>query len=110
MGPTIVKVTPGIGARIFSIVGPIRVDIGYNPYARPAGPAYYDAPARRGVAAPLYCVSPTNDFPVTGYDPNNPDAPPPLQSEQACPATYRPPPTSGFFRRLTFNFSIGQPF
>ena len=35
-----VRVTPGVGVRITTPVGPIRVDIGYNPYDSPPGPLY----------------------------------------------------------------------
>jgi outer membrane protein assembly factor BamA len=37
--PTL-RVTPGFGARIATPVGPIRLDIGYNPYPRERGPQY----------------------------------------------------------------------
>ena len=36
--PTRLSVTPGVGARIFSPVGPIRVDLGFNPYGPKEGP------------------------------------------------------------------------
>jgi len=34
------RVTPGFGARIATPVGPMRLDIGYNPYPRERGPLY----------------------------------------------------------------------
>jgi outer membrane protein assembly factor BamA len=105
------KVTPGLGVRLASPVGPIRLDIGYNPYARVAGAAYLDAPAR-GVEAPLYCVSPGNGLPVTGWRPNAaPTDKPASQAKPSggCPSTYVPS-QGGFFRRLSFNASIGQAF
>jgi outer membrane protein insertion porin family/translocation and assembly module TamA len=105
------KVTPGVGVRLASPIGPIRLDIGYNPYDRPAGSAYLDAPVRRG-EAPLYCVSPRNGLPVTGWSPKpGRDDPPAAQANPSgtCPSTYVPN-QGGFFRRLSFNASIGQAF
>ena len=96
--------TPGLGVRLASPVGPLRLDIGYNPYERAAGAAYFDAPLE-GDVAPLYCVSPGNRFPVSL------DGPVPVQTAlDRCPATFRPRSGSGLLRRLTFNFSIGQAF
>jgi outer membrane protein insertion porin family/translocation and assembly module TamA len=102
-----IRVTPGAGVRIASPVGPIRVDIGYNPYKRERGVAYN---AFRGtddsvVEAPLYCVSPGNTRPVDlSQDP-------PVQEEVgACPPSFRPPLPGSWWRRLTFNFSIGPAF
>lgn len=94
--------TPGVGLRILSVIGAVRVDVGYNPYQRRAGPVYYDSPPDATGAAPLYCVSPGNFAPVVqGQAPGDPGA---------CPATYLPPRSRNFFRQLNFNFSIGQAF
>ncbi len=92
--------TPGVGLRVFSPVGPIRVDVGYDPHShlRP-GPVYYNPPLAGGVA-PLFCVTPGT---LPGQQEQGANAP-------ACPATYVPAPQTGFFRRLTLNFSIGQAF
>jgi outer membrane protein assembly factor BamA len=35
-----VRVTPGAGLRMPSLLGPIRFDLGFNPYAATAGPLY----------------------------------------------------------------------
>ena len=103
------RLTPGIGVRVASPVGPLRMDVGYNPYALAAGAAYFDAPLGSAVA-PLYCVSPgfANDFIVR----DDPELGVPVQDTRGrtCPATFQPTRASGFFRRLTFNFSIGQAF
>lgn len=100
------RVTPGLGVRIASPFGAIRIDLGYNPYRLPAGAAYFNAPLQAGVA-PLYCVSPGNTLPVT----NAPTAgAPPVQASGACPATYRPPARTGFLRRLNPSIWIGQAF
>lgn len=107
------RVTPGVGVRVASLVGPIRMDLGYNPYDRQAGAAYFDAPVTSGGSAPLYCVTPGNGLPVTGWKPDpEPNDPPPVQADPArgCPATFVPAQSRGLFRRLTFHVSIGQAF
>ena len=106
------RITPGVGVRLASPVGPIRMDIGFNPYDRPTGAAYFNAAEQNG-QAPLYCVSPGNGLPVTGWtsDPD-PAAPPPVQANpsRGCPTSYQPRRKSGFFHRLRLNVSIGQAF
>jgi outer membrane protein insertion porin family/translocation and assembly module TamA len=106
------RVTPGIGVRLASAVGPIRLDIGYNPYDRQSGSAYFDSQAKNGIA-PLYCISPGNGLPVTGWKPTlEPNDNPPVQanSSRGCPQSYFPTRRSGFLHRLSFNASIGQAF
>lgn len=99
------RVTPGAGIRVASPVGPIRVDIGYNPYNREKGVAYNAfRSATDGGAAPLYCVSPGNTRPVV-------DGSPPLQRDTGtCGTTFAPLEPRNWLRRLTFNFSIGAAF
>jgi len=97
------RVTPGLGVRVASPVGPLRLDVGYNPYDLPAGAAYFDAPLDVPIA-PLYCVSPGNELPVSDVDGAA------VQAEGPCPSTFRPRPARGLLRRLAFNFSIGQAF
>ncbi len=41
-----IQVTPGVGLRVFSPVGPIRVDVGYNPYRRHDGSSVHHRPQR----------------------------------------------------------------
>jgi outer membrane protein assembly factor BamA len=100
--------TPGAGVRVFSPLGAIRVDIGYNRYPLEAGSVYANAPGEIGQAA-LLCVGPGNTIPsvvtkdATGtvlYS----------QSYTKCDGRYQPTKPSQFFRRLTLNFSIGQAF
>jgi outer membrane protein assembly factor BamA len=98
--------TPGVGVRIVSPFGSIRVDLGYNPYRLPAGAAYFNAPLQAGIA-PLYCVSPGNTLPVF---PATALAEPPLQSSGACPTSFRPAQRPGFLRRLNPSIWIGQAF
>ena len=96
-----IRVTPGVGLRLFTPVGPIRVDVGYNPYRRPAGPAYITDPAGN-----LICVSPGNTLRVRVVE----GQPAQQIDEGDCPATYAPRFRTSFWNRLTFQFSIGQPF
>ncbi|MBV6521349.1 MAG: Outer membrane protein assembly factor BamA [Gemmatimonadaceae bacterium] len=109
-----VKVTPGVGVRVNSMIGPIRVDIGYNPYARPAGPAYFTpnpSDFDPSFELQLICVSPGNALLVHDARPQQGGkAIPPTQEAGVCPATYRPARRASFLGRLTFNFSIGQAF
>jgi outer membrane protein insertion porin family/translocation and assembly module TamA len=104
-----IRTTPGLGVRVFTGFGPIRVDIGYNPYDRPAGPAYFN-PVPRGdseATLRLICVSPGNTLRVLLGDEDRPDE----QIDQGdCPASYIPARRTTFLSRLTFQFSIGQPF
>ena len=96
-----IQVTPGVGLRVFTPVGPIRVDVGYNPYRRPTGPAYIT-----DLSGNLICVSPENTLRVRVVDGEQPRQ----VDEGDCPATYEPRFGRKFWNRLTFQFSIGQPF
>jgi outer membrane protein insertion porin family/translocation and assembly module TamA len=98
------KVTPGVGVRVYTPVGPVRLDIGYNPYDRPAGAAFVLG-GRPGGEQPLYCVSPGNELPVTER-PGQPH----LQAAGTCPTSFAPPRGRSFWRRLTFQLAIGQAF
>ena len=104
-GPS-VKITPGLGIRIASPFGAIRVDLGYNGYRLPAGAAYYNAPLQAGVA-PLYCVSPGNGLAVTA---SGTSGVPPAQEAGGCPNSFRPSRGAGFVRRLNPSIWIGQAF
>jgi outer membrane protein insertion porin family/translocation and assembly module TamA len=103
-----IKITPGVGLRLLSPVGPIRIDVGYNPYNRTSGVAYFDAPVGAGGVAPLYCVSPGNTLRVV---PSGVVGQPASQiaGSGSCGSTFLPEGRHGL-RRLTLNFSIGQPF
>jgi outer membrane protein assembly factor BamA len=116
------RVTPGIGIRVETPIGPLRMDVGYNSYGPPSGPAYYSvtlpkgAPAGESAVLPVLCVSTGNNIPVTIGVPSG--APPgsvpiPLQPTNPtpiCPSSFVPKENTSFFNRLNFNFSIGPAF
>lgn len=96
--------TPGVGVRALTLIGAIRLDVGYNLYARRAGAAYYGRPLDPDdpqVSALLYCVSPGNTIPVVNGVPVR---------DEPCRTTYQPPQKNDFISRLNFSFSIGQAF
>ncbi|MBM3907287.1 MAG: BamA/TamA family outer membrane protein [Gemmatimonadetes bacterium] len=105
-----VQWTPGVGARVRTLVGLIRVDIGYNPYQRADGAAYFDAPIAAG--GQLYCVSPGNTLRVVSTSALGapPSAGVMLQESGTCPASFAPPRETSVLKRLAFQFSIGQAF
>jgi outer membrane protein assembly factor BamA len=96
------KVTPGIGLRVLTPFGVLRLDAAYNRYAPRTGAAYFDAPVLAG--GQLYCVSPGNLLPVTGV--GVPGAVP-VQASGPCPTDFTPRLTR---QRLRFAFAIGQAF
>ncbi|MEO6526386.1 MAG: BamA/TamA family outer membrane protein [Gemmatimonadaceae bacterium] len=98
--------TPGAGIRVFTPVGPIQANVGYNPFARPAGAVFYDQVPNAQGFAPLYCVSPGNRVPAVKLANGEYEQ----ISGNSCPATFTPPQSGSFFRRLTFTFSIGPDF
>jgi len=104
-GP-VVKITPGLGVRVASPFGAVRIDFGYNPYALSAGAAYFNARPQGGVA-PLYCVSPGNTLAVT---PAAGAGQPAAQASGSCPSSYRPSRRTGLFGRLNPSIWIGQAF
>lgn len=101
------RFTPGLGVRVASPVGPVRLDVGYNPYPLMPGVAYYDAPLSE-VLAPLYCVSPGNTYPIEDHPTSG--VPIQDQSRGRCEATFQPERGRSLLRRFTLNFSIGQAF
>jgi outer membrane protein insertion porin family/translocation and assembly module TamA len=90
-----VRVTPGVGLRVNSPVGPFRVDVAYNRYPLSQGAVYYV-----GAGNALRCVSAPE--PTGGGGP--------VAAAERCPETFTPVQRSSFFNKLTFNFSIGQAF
>ena len=101
------KWTPGVGVRVFTPVGPFQANVGYNPFPRPAGAIYYDAPPDPTTGfAPLYCVSPGNRIPAVPNSRGVYEQVPGV----ACPASFVPQQKNSFLSRLTFTFSIGPDF
>jgi outer membrane protein insertion porin family/translocation and assembly module TamA len=101
------KVTPGMGVRLITPIGPFAVNFGYNWHPRADGAMYFEDPAlASSVISPLYCVSPGNGIPLTstGGGPLLPPDPSP-----PCP-NYHPLARRSFFQRLTITFSIGPDF
>jgi outer membrane protein insertion porin family/translocation and assembly module TamA len=88
------RVTPGLGLRVLSFLGPIRLDVGYNGYEATRGPVYYSGdpvPAGELVCAETGTVGgPKNDA--------------------GCAIDFAPRRAEAFLSRLTFNFSLGQAF
>jgi outer membrane protein insertion porin family/translocation and assembly module TamA len=99
------RITPGVGVRLVTPIGPFRVDVGYNPYAYDAGPAFYvqNANVAAGLPGRAICVSPSTTEPLTLAAGSSQPIP-------LCPATYLPLKTSGLLSRLVFHFSIGNAF
>ncbi|GAC1654995.1 MAG: hypothetical protein NVS4B3_19440 [Gemmatimonadaceae bacterium] len=107
-----VRWTPGVALRVLTRLGPIGVYAAYNAYQRPLGPVYYvGTNTERGQ---LICVSPGNTLAgrVTSGPPVISGPPVPIYGQMPgdCPSVYAIPLRTGFFQRLTFDFSIGQAF
>jgi len=47
------RVTPGVGVRFITPLGPLRLDVGYNDYPRLSGPLYVTVPATAGAPGRL---------------------------------------------------------
>jgi outer membrane protein insertion porin family/translocation and assembly module TamA len=90
-----VRVTPGVGVRVNSPVGPFRVDVAYNPYPLSRGAVYFV-----GSDNALRCVISQKESEDGGSS----------AITGRCPPTFEPAHGGSFFNKLTFNFSIGQAF
>ncbi|MGV3711215.1 MAG: BamA/TamA family outer membrane protein, partial [Gemmatimonas sp.] len=97
-----VRVTPGIGFRLDTPLGPFRLDIGYNPYDAPSGRLLYIVTQTNEAAGYIQCASPGNTSPLDANDRA------PLDVAR-CPSNYQPPKPT-FWKRLVFHFSLGQAF
>src|SRR5215831_2636099 len=101
------SVTPGLGLRVFTPIGPIQLNAGYNPAKIRAGQAYI-APIQKNGTAPLICIT----------TPGAPLAPVKVDKDgnliqnvsSDCPASFVPKNSSAFFSRFVFTFSIGTGF
>ena len=105
LGFTSLQVTPGAGLRVFSPVGPINVNAGYNPYGSRAAQAYF--PDKTG-NQPLICVSTAGVAPILVRRVAATNEL--IQDAAECPATFSPPRSSNFFKKLTLTISIGTGF
>lgn len=96
--------TPGIGLRALTPVGPVQVNIGYNPHRRPDGAIYYNPNVNA-----LACATPGNQV---RYRHNRQKGvlEAASDSEPPCREEFSPPSRQRFFQRLTFTFSIGPDF
>ncbi|HTT68166.1 MAG TPA: BamA/TamA family outer membrane protein [Gemmatimonadales bacterium] len=81
--PSGLKVTPGVGLRVGTPLGPVRLDVAYNDYPRQRGPLYEVIRTSSGAPQELRLVEP--DYPG-------------------------PPRGTAFFQRLQFQFSVGEAY
>jgi outer membrane protein insertion porin family len=95
-----IKWTPGLGFRAVTPVGPVQVNIGYNPYQREAGPIYFNPDVRT-----LACATPGNALTY-----RRDSAGRLVEATTGTCGPYDPPERKRFLQRLTFTFSIGSDF
>lgn len=111
--------TPGVGLRVFSPLGPIQVNAGYNGYKPYLGQALF-TPNRDQAAAGftgVYCAvpegTPPNKAPQSQLLPD-PSGSGKLTWQQdknaTCERTFQPARPLHWYNRLTFTFSIGSDF
>jgi outer membrane protein insertion porin family len=82
--PAGLKITPGLGLRFGTPLGPVRFDVAYNGYPRQKGPLYVVSHTAGGAPTQLV-LQPGGDYPG-------------------------PARGAGFFRRLQVQFSVGEAF
>ena len=99
-----IAVTPGIGLRVFSAVGAIQGNVGYNGAQPRAGPLYFAQPVSSSGQAPLICVTAPGEKPVPVGFKNG------VYAHPVCPATFIPAQGSSFFSKLTLTLSVGTSF
>jgi outer membrane protein insertion porin family len=109
------RYTPGIGARIYSPVGVIRLDLGYNNYAQRTGAAYFnDLPSADRRTQALLCVSPGNGIVARDVPELNDQGQKVRRvvqdSYNRCLGSYSPQRNRGALGPFTFFFAIGQAF
>jgi outer membrane protein insertion porin family/translocation and assembly module TamA len=100
-----IAITPGIGLRVFTAVGAIQGNVGYNGAQPRPGPLYFAQPVNSSSGqAPLICVTAPGETPVpVGFKNGIYDTP-------LCPATFVPARGSNFFSKLTLTLSVGTAF
>jgi outer membrane protein assembly factor BamA len=82
------KWTPGVAFRVFSPIGPVQFNIGYNDYPQPLGAVFFD-PGISGSTAALVCV--VNSRP---------------SSQNPCLPSYSIPRPAKFLPRLKFSIAF----
>ena len=97
-------------------VGPIRLDVGYNPYLLLGLLAvYFNAPAtiygerdddQPGAAGAACTASARRESAFPAHPSPNVSQVLVQEPGHACPATYIPSQSTGFLQKLTFNLSI----
>jgi outer membrane protein insertion porin family/translocation and assembly module TamA len=108
LSPGKLSYTPGLGVRVFSPIGPIQLNVGYNPYGGRPGTAYFATPVNTFTnKAPLVCVTAVGEPQVPVFKQRDGQL---VQDLTACPSTFRPALSSGFLKHLTFTLSIGTDF
>ena len=100
--------TPGTSVRVITPVGPVQVNVAYNPYGKPAGPVYFDFPlddadVPESLRGQLACVYPESALSGFASRPTGSDA-------GSCPSLYRARAPGTLLGRLTLTFSIGPEF
>jgi outer membrane protein assembly complex protein YaeT len=108
------RTTPGLGARIFSPIGVIRLDFGYNNYPQRAGAAYFNELKRADGSRALLCVSPGNNIVASEITETIDGVPNSKRIVQApydsCLGSYAPQRGRRALGPFTFFFAIGQAF
>lgn len=94
------KWTPGFGLRALTPVGPVQMNVGFNPYKRENGPLYYNPDVTT-----LACATPGNGLVYTRNAKGELETPPP----GVCPSL-TPVPRNRWYQKLVFTFSIGPDF
>jgi len=81
--PAGLRITPGVGLRVGTPLGPLRVDVAYNEYPRQAGPLYVVSPPTSSSPGQLVLKDENYAGPALG---------------------------TTFLKRLQFQFSVGEAF
>lgn len=95
------KWTPGFGVRALTPIGPVQVNMGWNPYGYDAGPLYFNPNV-----STLHCVTPGNDIDLRRDGSGQLKQ---VDENKGCPDFQRPP-RRRWYQKLTFTFSIGPDF
>jgi hypothetical protein len=99
-----IAITPGIGLRVFTAVGAIQGNVGYNGAQPRPGPLYFAQPVNSSGGAPLVCVTaPGEPLVPVGFKNG-------VYEHPVCPATFVPARNSNFFSKLTLTLSVGTAF